>query len=143
MENGRVLFGIYLIDHYCLGVKNYDWKADISLNSLEKRLPQLCGDPEPCSADFAHELIYGGLEYARRYGFEPHPDFKQACLILDPPEVHPPQHNIRFGKNGKPFFINGPYDNPQRVIATLMRTAGEGNFDYIIGFGETEDMDFR
>lgn len=40
-----------------------------------------------------------------------------------------------FGRKGKPFYIAGPYDDAQRVhqiLDTLIRTAGEGKFDYLV-----------
>ena len=87
--------------------------------------------PEPCEVSLAHELIYGSIEFARKYGFEPHRDFETASLVLDLPDLQPKKHNLEFGKDGKPFFIAGPYDNVQRIVNTLMRTAGEGNFNYL------------
>jgi hypothetical protein len=79
-------------------------------------------------------------EYAQRYGFPPHRDFTaQMCdQVLDPPETHARTNHVKFGKKGKPLFIAGPYDDERRiksVINTLMSTAGEGNFDYVVGFG--------
>jgi hypothetical protein len=38
---------------------------------------------------------------------------------------------IRFGREGKPFYISGPYDNPRAVIETLENTAGPGNYHYL------------
>ena len=140
IDEDRVLFGVYLVDRYCLGVKNCAWKSDISLNAFMRRLPELCGEPKVCEVDFAHQLIYGGVDYARRYGFEPHPDFKQAGQVLDPPDTHPARHFIEFGRDGKPFFIPGPNDKPRWVINTLMRTAGEGNFDYLAILDEPDDL---
>jgi hypothetical protein len=37
---------------------------------------------------------------------------------------------ITFGKDGKPLYICGPYDDPRAVIRTLERTAGRGNFGF-------------
>jgi hypothetical protein len=37
--------------------------------------------PEEYSPEFAHELIYGAIEYAARYGFQPHPDFTKQLAI--------------------------------------------------------------
>ena len=33
---------------------------------------------------------------------------------------------------GKPFYMSGPYDDIDRVLATLRRTVGEGNFHYLV-----------
>lgn len=143
----KVIFAVPLMDLYCLGVKDAYANADYSRKQFERKLPQMCaGAPEECSIELAHEIIYGGLEYARRYGFDPHPDFtrQMADKVLDPPDAHPREGKVEFGKDGKPLFASGPYDDEHRinkVINTLMRTAGEGNFDYLIGMGEEDFFD--
>lgn len=38
---------------------------------------------------------------------------------------------IGFGRDGKPFYFSGPYDNPRKVVQTLERTCGPGNYDYV------------
>lgn len=137
----RILYAVYLIDLYCLGIKNCYTRADISPAQFERALPKMCArDPEPCSVEFAHELVYGAMEYANGYGFDPHPDFKGSLgdKVLDPAEAHPRAHGIEFGKDGKPFFAAGPYDDERkinRILNTLHRTAGEGNYHYLVGIG--------
>ncbi len=62
--------------------------------------------------------------------------------MLDPPDAHPRVDHVLFGKDGKPFYVSGPYDDERKisfVINTLTRTCGEGNFDYLVGFGEKPD----
>ena len=82
---------------------------------LYARLPQLIsGEPLPITMELAHELIWGGIEYAARYGFRPDPDFKLAQLVVDPPEAHPRTGAVTFGKDGKPFYVSGPHDNVRR-----------------------------
>ena len=39
---------------------------------------------------------------------------------------------IEFGRKGKPFYVSGPYDNPDKIVAKLRETVGEGNFDYLM-----------
>ena len=108
----RVVFGSFLVDLFCLGVKDALWKSDVSRKQFERDLPHLCSEmPEPCDASLAHELIYGSIDYARRYGFEPHLDYAKASLVLGPPEAHPGKNKVKFGKDGQPFFVAGPYDN--------------------------------
>jgi hypothetical protein len=38
---------------------------------------------------------------------------------------------IVFGRQGKPFYISGPNDDPRAVVATLEATVGPGNYDYL------------
>ena len=37
---------------------------------------------------------------------------------------------IRFGLHGRPYFQQGPYDNPARILRILNRSAGPGNYDF-------------
>ena len=144
-EADRVMFGVYMVDLYCLGIKDAFTRADYTLNQFNRELSKFCaGDPIPCSIELAHEIIYGALEYAEKLGFQPHPDFKKqmANLILDPPEVHPRENHVSFGKDGKPFYVSGPYDDEQKsrhVFNTLMRTCGKGNFDFLVGLDDVPD----
>lgn len=140
-EPGRIMFGVYMVDIFCLGIKDVFTRTDYSLNKFERELPRLCsGAPQRCSVELAHEVIYGALEYAAKIGFQPHPDFtrQMANLILDPPDTYARVDHVSFGKNGKPFFITGPYDDTRKissVINTLKRTCGEGNFNILTGLG--------
>lgn len=144
-ETGRVLFGAYMVDLFCLGIKDAFSRADYSVNKFERDLPDMChGAPEQCSVELAHEVIYGALEYAAKLGFQPHSDFsnQMADLILDPPDAHPRVDHVTFGKDGKPLYIAGPYDDEKKisyVMDTLTRTCGEGNFHFLVGFGDMPD----
>ena len=138
----KVIFATYLVDFYCLGVKDALCNADFPLKRFNNNLPDLCsGKPEACDIGLAHELVYGAIEFARRYGFEPHPDFRLASMVLDPREAHPSKHQLEFGKDGKPLFIAGPYDDARAIVNQLGRTAGEGNFDYLVSFGDFGAID--
>ncbi|GAB4505414.1 MAG: hypothetical protein Fur0043_24090 [Anaerolineales bacterium] len=144
----RLFFAVYLVDLYCLGVKDAFTRINVSKSRFERDLPKLCsGAPQACPVELAHEIVYGALEYAERYGFSPHPDFKRqmADQVLDPPEAHPRSGEVEFGKDGKPFFFAGPYDDErkiQQVLSTLQRTAGEGNYNYLLTLNP-DDIDFE
>ena len=143
----KVIFAVCMVDLFCLGVKDAYANGDFSQAKFMRELPHMCiNAPEPCSIELAHEIIYGGLEYAQRLGFQPHRDFTaQFCdQVLDPPESHPRTNQVKFGKDGKPFFISGPNDDERKiksVLNTLARTAGEGNFDFVAGMGPTNFFD--
>ncbi len=132
----KYLLGSFVVDLYCLGVK--DCLARIlsspqSVNRFVERL--MIGQPLPCSVELAHEIIYGSIEFAAKYEFTPHPDFEKFRLLLDPPDAHPRNNGVEFGKDGKPFYIMGPNDTPymsQQVMNKLSKTAGEGNFHFIV-----------
>lgn len=146
-DDGKVLFANYLIDLYCLGVKDVVVEENVPKKRFERLLQKMCMQaPESLKVDLAHEIIYGALDYARKYGFEPHSDFTRlhADQVLDPPDEHPRTNKVEFGQDGKPTYISGPHESQyqsRRIVQTLETTAGEGNFHYIVNFGDTDFFD--
>lgn len=142
--NGNIVFGNYLVDHYCLGLKNTYFNADVApgefRNSTLPRMFENVGPLVEVSPALAHEIIYGAIEYADRYGFKPQRDYRDSQYILDLPGEHPRSGKVEFGKDGKPFYVSGPYDNADRIVQQLMRTAGEGNFEYLMQVGGDEEV---
>jgi hypothetical protein len=145
----KVIFCNCMVDLYCLGIKDTFVNADFPLKQFKRELAQMCNElPEECSPEFAHELIYGTIEYAARYGFQPHPNFtkQMADLVLAPPNAYPRKNMIKFGRKGKPFYIAGPYDDAQKVhqiLDKLIRTAGEGKFDCLVSSGQFGPPDLK
>jgi len=133
--DGNVVFGNYMVDYYCLGLKDTYYNADIPVGQFHRDyLPKMfrsAGKPMGISPALAHEIIYGGIEYAARFGFEPHDDYKLSQHVLDPPELHTRAGTVKFGLEGKPFFVAGPYDDVDAILGQLERTAGGGNYHYI------------
>jgi hypothetical protein len=87
------------------------------------------GRPLEAPAELARHLVFGATEYARALGFEPVPGFEKTIDHLGPwagPSA------IGFGRDGKPFFIQGPNDNASRITNTLERSAGRDNFQFLV-----------
>jgi hypothetical protein len=122
----------YLVDVFCLGLKNTngpDLKSDSEL--IEYRhafFSRYDGDPLEVPLELARHLVFGAVDYARGLGFEPHVDFAATSGHLG---VWTGGSDIEFGRDGKPFYAQGPYDNARSVMRTLERTAGAGNFDFL------------
>lgn len=124
---------VYLVDAYCLGVKNAmgpDEVDDRGLRSLTGYVFSGYSTP-PVSApiELVRDLVLGAAEYAHELGFAPHLDFEQARPHLGPwtgPSA------VTFGCDGQPYYINGPDDDPDRILRTLGRTVGDGGFRHLI-----------
>ncbi|MEV6872746.1 hypothetical protein [Amycolatopsis sp. NPDC051128] len=103
---------------------------------LRRFLPQYYSafDAEPIEVpvELARDIAFGGVEYARGLGFEPRASFKEVADHLG---KWSGSSSITFGKDGKPFYVNGPNDNPNSVIRTLTKSVGEGNFDCMLTLG--------
>jgi len=136
--DGDICFGLYLIDTYCLGVKNTFANAGFSrsryINEVRNRIFR-AGKPVECSIELAHQMIYQSIEYAEQFGFEPQKDFTLSqYLLAQRGELEEP-YKLTFGKDGKPLFISGPYDNVARIMRQLDKTAGPGNYDFVTRLG--------
>ncbi len=141
--NGNIIFGVYLVDCYCLGVKDAYFNGEIPPTTFQREfLPKIfsaAGNPISISPALAHEIIYGAVEYARQFGFRPHADFKRARLVLDPPDLHPRTGTVTFGYKGKPLYISGPHDDPKAILRQLARAAGEGNYNFLMRLEESPE----
>ena len=138
--DGNLAFGVFLVDIFCLGLKNTFCNADFSESryaiDVVRRSFQDQGS-EACSIELAHQIIYGAIAYAKQFGFEPNKDFKLSQYMLETPESIAPA-DIEFGKDGKPFFIAGPDDNAQRIMHQLESKVGEGNYTYLYPVDPTD-----
>ncbi len=122
----------YLVDTYCLGVKDALGPREMSRSELRWFRGEFFGgfDGEPVEApiDLARELVWGGAAYARELGFKPHPDFRRAAGHLEPLEE---PSAIGLGRYGKPFYMQGPFDDGERVMRTLRRHVGD-DFTFLV-----------
>lgn len=132
-RRGKVSVAGFLVDVYCLGVKNAlgpkviddsDLRSYVRTYFLVYEAPALA-----IPIEMARELVRGAVGYARDLGFEPHPDFERTAGHLGAGE---PTGVVRFGQEGKPYFVQGPSDNAPRILRTLERSVGEGNFHYLV-----------
>jgi hypothetical protein len=123
----------FLVDVYCLGVKNAVGPVPMGSGAVEEFSGKFFSafDDLPVSVplELAQAVVHGGVAYARGLGFEPHPDFDAVVPYLGTPAGPSP---IRFGRDGKPFYVSGPYDKPRAVVETLEATVGAGNYDYMV-----------
>ena len=128
---GKYTVGVYCIDLFCLGIKDAFCNCHLTEENFEK-IFNVFSMPMLISPVYAHNLIYGALDYAEDIGFLPHKDFTFAENVLDPNLVDDGINDIEFGVNGIPTYYQGPNDNPKKIIAHLNKYLGEGNFDFII-----------
>jgi hypothetical protein len=135
-RNGRVRACCYLVDPHCLGVKDTIGPRQLDRMELagfrERAFGAYDDPPRQASLELAQHLVLGALEYARSLGFEPPPHF-EACRDHLGSWTGP--SDIRFGRDGKPFFMQGPRDDATRILRTLERTVGRGNFDFLTMMG--------
>ncbi len=125
-RRGKVSVRGYLVDVYCLGVKDIVGPMtmdDYVLPVFTERYFSP-GQLKPLEApiELARQLVFGAVDYARTLGFEPPEQFAEAGDFLG--EWTGPSA-ITFGHEGKPLYIQGPYDDAAQIAKTLERSAGQ------------------
>lgn len=149
--HGQVAFAVFLVDAYCLGVKDAfgrfesepSWKA-----FKEERREGMYGI-ESMSPEAARKLVEQAVQYARSVGIEPHRDYAGAAAIFGDIDAAKCSTEFTFGVDGKPRFVNGPHDTPERVkkiLGILEDHVGQGKYDVVLmsgqSFGDNEfEMD--
>ena len=133
MPDGRLVLGVYLLDTFCLGVK--DFAIDVMTpNNYRRRIAEASehGRQRPVRPEAFAKLILDGVAYARGIGLEPHPDFEPGRLLLAGIDPTACRETFEFGHNGKPMYIQGPYDSPARMarIMAAVQAAG-GHFTMV------------
>jgi hypothetical protein len=76
--NGEVCVGFYLIDKWCLGLKNTLAKLNIPRSTYMREVPDTFfreQESVKCSPELAHQMIYAAIDYAAQFGFTPQEDF--------------------------------------------------------------------
>lgn len=141
--SGKYVIGLYLLDTWCMGLKNTNSMMNITAdNFYDELFPQFYKglDPVEINPEFAQNLIHGAIEYAEDMGFQPQKDFNVSQYVLDlADEIE--YIDIEFGKDGQPFYFGGPHDDYKKVMATLLRNVGEGNFHYTLPIGDPNMFD--
>jgi hypothetical protein len=126
----------FLLDVWCLGVKNALRPEPMTVSRLAEHRHAYFDAFEghvQVPAEVARALVFGAADYARGLGFDPEADFDAAAAVLGEPIGPCP---IGFGKDGKPFYVNGPYDDPEAIVRKLRHVVGDDGFHYALAFPE-------
>jgi len=142
LNSGNVAFAAFLVDMYCLGVKD----VLLDVTSRSRYDWQVCGklfrDHEivKLKPEEARKLVEGAVEYAGELGFPPHRDYPKARRIFGDIDASACTEQFVYGKDGKPCFVAGPYDSPsrcRRITSTLTDRCGPDGFHYLMPLSGT------
>ncbi|MBI1877179.1 MAG: hypothetical protein HYR94_02915 [Chloroflexi bacterium] len=115
---GQIAIGVFLVDLGCLGVKNAYARLFSSYSEYQTLRQNFLSREPIVSADLnlAAKIIQESIAYARQFGFEPHPDSREAMWVLGQANPDACLDTIPLGgSEGKPFFVAGPYDNVSKI----------------------------
>jgi hypothetical protein len=144
LPDGSVAAGVFLVDRYCLGVKDafanivggFTYESEFLRKMGEKY------DWRDVSPATARKLVEGAVAYAAGFGLSPHPDYHKVKPIFGGIDAGESTEPVEFGKDGKPFFVSGPNETPERcrqILALLTHSCGPDGFHYMMPiFGDSD-----
>lgn len=129
MPSLKYLVGVYLVDVFCLGVKDTFVKTQFKYEGVRAFLSRLPHGLDEIPYEDARSIVLGAVEYARQLSFEPHEDWRTSSPVIEGARDF--ERKFTFGKDGKPFYIQGPYDDTMKVMLKLSPLLKEGKAHFI------------
>jgi hypothetical protein len=125
--DGQLAIAVFLADVYCLGVKNAFWQVASpgKFKELIERLEEQRTLREIAPACLV-KIVEGAVDYAQAYGFAPHPDYRHAAMLLAGIDSAGCPDEYTFGRDGKPFYIQGPNESYAQAKAISQRVQAAG-----------------
>jgi hypothetical protein len=135
-KHNHVAAAFFLVDVYCLGVKDVILFIDSEArwHEMTRRIAEGGQVWTEVAPEHARKLVEGAVAYARSFNISPCREWPAASLIFGGIDATQCLTEFTFGKDGKPFYIAGPYDDPDRVreiMLALQRNAGSNNYDFL------------
>jgi len=124
----------FLIDAFCLGIKDVMFESVVSevfeiyMDASEVGSPMVSVDP-----GYARKLLRDLAVWSQSIGFAPHRDFAAVERIFGDVSADASDAVFRFGRDGRPFYIPGPYDTAsliRRRIEQLQKYLGDDGFGF-------------
>jgi|ERR1051325_6817574 hypothetical protein len=136
----------FVVDLGCLGVKDAFANPDIMLSQYARIMAENPNALVIFDPACAVKLILGAVEYAKALDFKPHPDYYYSREIFGDIDPNACAETFEYGRDGKPFYVAGPYDNARKIVNHLARQLGSEGFDYVVplleaGFDEADEDD--
>jgi hypothetical protein len=134
--DGGTVFASFLVDVYCLGVKDAFWDAGTmeDFRELARKMEEI-QSLAPIDPSCLVKIVKGAVAYAESFGFAPHPDYRHASVLLEGIDPSTCPHEYEFGRDGKPFYFQGPNETPAQARAIVERMQEVGGHFMIGGPG--------
>jgi hypothetical protein len=145
LNNGNVAFSVFLVDVYCLVVKDTFTDIVPRLKYEEKLYDKLRSQYSLTTLrpECARKLVVGAVQYALDLGLPPHADYRTSKQIFGDISAEACTERFQYGKDGKPFFIAGPNDDEYRckhILKTMKAHCGTDNYHFLIPVDESANV---
>lgn len=140
--SGNLVMGAFLVDTFCLGVKDAGYHENMVPSDFEGYLNNYKRGMglEEISYNEAHNIIYGAMAFAEEGGIKPVKEFDPAGYILEEDTDDIPLIEYDFGKNGKHFLVVSPDRKEMPYYHILKKNLGD-DFEFTMPYGDVEEED--
>ena len=127
----------FLVDKYCLGVKNaffVELDEERYFEAKQRTLYSRPAEPVTMHPTCMRKLVESAVDYARNLGFAPHKGYGAAQAIFGDIDASACPTRFEFGRDGKPLFIAGPNDNlakSRKIVKQLETRCEPGGYNYV------------
>ncbi|QDS91774.1 hypothetical protein FF011L_05090 [Roseimaritima multifibrata] len=137
LPDGNILFACFLVDQFCLGVKDAFARA-VTPRQFSDHISGLSerSDLRRCDPAFAKKYVVDSVLWAEQFGLVPHQDYTTVSKIWADVDQTQCDREFSFGKDGEPCFIPGPNDSPdmiRRTMEALATNLGDGKNNKMLG----------
>lgn len=136
-------YGCYLVDMFCLGVKEsfYEFSlSDIDLESLLRSYREKC-DLEQVSYEEVHNMIYGAVAFAEEAGISPDKSFALTRYLLEEDTDDIPLIDYEYGRDGMHFLMAENRLELSKYQPLLEKNLGTGHYKYVVEEDDEPDED--
>lgn len=140
--SGNLVMAAFLVDTFCLGVKDAGYHENMTPSDFEEYLNNYRKGMglEEISYNEAHNIIYGAIVFAEEGGIKPAKEFDPAGYILEEDTEDIPLIEYDFGKNGKHFLVVNPDRKEMPYYHILKKNLGD-DFKFVLPYGEEYEED--
>lgn len=139
--NDKFSVGIFLVDIFCLGVKDSFCKVRLDKFDYEELMERMASEKlKEISYEEAHNWIYGAIAFAEEGGIAPHKSFNLSQYILEEDTEDVPLIEYEFGKDGQHYLMAMNRLELSKYLPILEKNLGD-NFHYTIPKDDYDDYE--
>lgn len=145
VSTGEILLSNFLVDRYCLGVKDC-FAQFVSLSRYQEMRDGMIERGmgfTRIDAPSARRLVEDAVEFAARYDLKPHPDYRTAKLVFGDIDASVGKQLLEMGRDGKAFYVSGPFESERdsmEILRKLGAARSKGGFDRMTQVSRTTAM---
>jgi hypothetical protein len=126
-SEGRIVLAAFLMDTFCLGVKFAFWREG-TLADFQVMIDELDKDQkmDPIDPACLVKVVQGAVAYAQSFGFPPHATYHHAAILLNGIDASACTEEFQYGREGKPFYVQGTRESTALAAAISRRVALAG-----------------